>query len=190
MTLRRTHHLALAAATVLTLGLLAGCGGGDDGGGEAAGGEGSSESEAATPGEGSCDFADLDDPSAGAGTATLTETGDAYEVTWSGQPPAGTGRSVYAVNLLDDGGTSLSLQLTFEDGTPDQYGVTDESATLTPVDGEPQSDGDTVTGSFPKATKGLDGFTPSQWNANVTLLEEDVSAYCNDGAALPFEPLG
>lgn len=192
--------LGLGAVGLLTLGLT-GCTGGGSTSDEAEA-PAAETTAAPEPGQVSCDFV-----SPATGGAELTETADAYEVTWTGQEvdPA-LNQITFTVILTDFGSEesskpSVQMQVSYVDGELTRYGAVDDQAQLVEATGEPVVSGDTVTGTFPKSLAPLaalqaDDFAPDSWVPRVETVEtlegnERETAECTEtGQSLPYVPLG
>lgn len=180
---RRIGMLLAGAALVTTA--LAGCAsGGTDGSGDA--GPTPTETTAATtPGTAACDLV------TGRGSVTLEETADAYRIEWTGVPvDPDDNRTTYEVQLGNDemqGGVDLYVEYDTVTGTT--YGVMPQgSNAVDPIDGEPETSGGTIVGTFPKD----DALTPTWWSPKYTVIDDSgaTSTVCtDDGQVMDYEPL-
>jgi hypothetical protein len=181
VTATRTFVQSSAAAVCVVAVLLtaAACGGeADPSSGTASGGDQGTSTGRSTPGEAGCTF-----DGKLSGKASVKEVADAYEVAFTGQPVHRSSRSIYAMSVSGDPFEPVSLQIRFDEGTLTGYGVVDDTAELTAVPGKPTVSGDTVSGTFPKATKGLRGMMVTQWAPDVTFLDSAGDhGQCNGGA--------
>lgn len=164
-------RIRLPALTLCVAGLLASSACGGDAGSSAT--DATADDSAGTstgttaPGEAECTFdGELQ------GKASVKETADAYEVTFTGQPVHPRSRSIYAMSVSGGDAKSVSLQIRFDQGKLSGYGVVDNTAELRAVPGKPTVSGDAVSGTFPKSTEGLEGMKVTHWAPDVSFLDE------------------
>lgn len=192
--LRGTATLGFIGAAALVLG-LAGCAGGGSTAESKQKTDGEKTEEVATPGSATCDFSG-DGPK----TATITETADAYEVTFTGdfitpetmQPK--TGRTTFGVSLWDpEKGESTALISQYERGALAQSGYQEE-AEIVPLESEVKLEKGSFTASYPKPVPALEATPPTTWTPSLYVDDgesgQPETFRCGDGRTQPFTPLG
>jgi hypothetical protein len=119
---------------------------------------------------------------------TLTDDGDSLIATFEGQPVADTDTTGYFVTVFDEAGeTGAQLGMHYLDGELIDYSIFDIGGAFQEnLEGNPQVDGDTVTGTFPKSVKPLGDFDVAKWNAAFTLAGRDMGNCPKGMGYLPF----
>ncbi|MBK0422285.1 hypothetical protein JD292_09390 [Leucobacter sp. CSA2] len=186
--------LGLAGGSSLVLALV-GCSGAGTGAEPEQKADGTKTEAAATPGTATCDFSG-DGPK----TATITETADAYEVTFTGdfitpetmQPKEG--RTTFGVSLWDpENGDSTALIFQYERGTLAQSGFQEE-AEITPLKTEVKLEDGAFTAKYPKPIPSLEQTPPTTWTPSLYVDDgtggQPETYRCGDGRTQPFTPLG
>lgn len=113
---------------------------------------------------------------------TLTDDGQKLTLEFVGQPVPPDGEAGYFAMVYDEAGeTGAQLGMTFNDGEPEGYLVFDTGAAQqTNLEGVPDVNGDSVTGTFPLSAGPLRDFEVAQWNATFTRNLVDVGTCLGD----------